>query len=99
MAYFAWFALEARTKQPLFLTAAAVILLPVGWSRTVSRDHSWPQVCVGALVGIALGALWFFLLRLRCTRWSLKSCTATCPILKDNYYPEKLEEESAEPPS
>mmetsp|Transcript_51615 Transcript_51615/g.102546 ORF Transcript_51615/g.102546 Transcript_51615/m.102546 type:complete len:249 (-) Transcript_51615:87-833(-) len=99
--FFTWFALEIVSRKEnmtvarkfCWLLVAGIALLPVGWSRTVLGDHSWLQVCIGAFVGTALGGLWWYLLKQRCTYWLIKLLCAHIPLLVKNYPPDPMEEE------
>jgi len=102
MAFFTWFLLEVlRSKvwvpRPLgkavLLLIAGVLLLPVGWSRTATHDHSWPQVVIGGAVGVLLGIGWFMFLQLRLMYWFLKMLCANITFLVRNYPPDGVEEE------
>lgn len=101
MAFFTWFLLEvvqskltSLRNKSLWLLLAGVLLLPVGWSRTVTLDHSWVQVIVGGAIGVFLGLGWFLLLQQRCAYWVLKFLWLHLPFLRRNYPPDGVSEES-----
>uniref|UniRef100_A0A7S0FCX9 Phosphatidic acid phosphatase type 2/haloperoxidase domain-containing protein n=1 Tax=Pyrodinium bahamense TaxID=73915 RepID=A0A7S0FCX9_9DINO len=100
--FFAWLLLEVARSQRtsslgkcLLLACGGTLLLPVGWSRTVSQDHSWPQVIAGGAIGVCMGAGWFWLLNQRCTYWLLKLAWLHLPFLTRNYPPDGVEEETS----
>lgn len=39
-----------------WLLLGAALVAAIGWSRVRLRDHTWPQVCAGALAGTVVGA-------------------------------------------
>lgn len=78
MGFFAWLTCEIcfnphlSSQQKRIVTSLwGILLLPVGWSRTVLGDHSWAQVHVGSLLGISVGLAWYVCLNTRLVAWIL----------------------------
>lgn len=99
MGFFFWIALEiilvrslSIRQKSLWLAASGILLLPVGWSRTVLLDHSWPQVIVGGAVGMLCAGLWYLFLRLRLVVWALKLLCAHLRFIEANFPPDFQEE-------
>jgi len=100
--FFLWLVLEvARSRalsmpvKSLWLFVGGILLVPVGWSRTVTHDHTWAQVIVGGVIAMVAALGWFGLLSLRIRFWFLKLLTATLPFLNGNYPLDGVQEEGA----
>lgn len=84
IAYLVWICLEvglsravAVQRKVLLLSAACVLLLPVGWSRTFFKDHDWPQVIVGGLVALLMACVWYFFLNRPCASHFLDAAASS----------------------
>mmetsp|Transcript_53157 Transcript_53157/g.99661 ORF Transcript_53157/g.99661 Transcript_53157/m.99661 type:complete len:244 (-) Transcript_53157:76-807(-) len=90
--------LEPKQKGSIAAIGGA-LLLPVGWSRVVFNDHSWPQVLAGAAFGVVVAVLWYGLLQQRIVLWLLKLIKSCLPFFQLNYPIDHLPEEAPWNPS
>jgi len=103
-AFFAWIVFEVgtarsieRARKAAYIAAAGMFFAPVAWSRVVLNDHSWAQVAVGTVSGIAYAAVWDLFLHLRVSRRILEIIPSKLSILRANYPGDLAEEESPLP--
>lgn len=76
----------------------SILLLPVGLSRIYLVDHSLNQVLAGGLVGLAVGCVWFHMLRSKLFWWACRWLTTTIPVFKMNYnHPDRFKSEVGGP--
>lgn len=90
--FLVWAAIEVgraphstRLRRVSSLTLLVVVFLPVGWSRTLLKDHSWAQVIVGAVVGIIWGSVWAKLLQTNIAKNVLRDLCEKTKIIQMNY--------------
>ncbi|CAK0907109.1 unnamed protein product [Prorocentrum cordatum] len=95
--FLTWFAWEALPGHPAFLGASACVLLPVGWSRTVLRDHTWQQVAAGSVFGILMGCAWHAALKQRSTGRLLDWLVGRVPVLRHSYPSRRTSREDTGP--